>query len=348
MQEQVRGRWIRHAAVSAAVALIASGCGSKPDQPGVLINGERLAVVDIHLHTGTWEGTTPDFQEVISERVPRGFKWTMPFFMNRWLKGEHIIDEMDKAGIRGGGVFALYSPQSTGIASNEYVEKQIAVDPERLYGFASIRVDQWNLDSKQQLAKFEHDLTHLKHIVGVKLAHAHQGYRFDDERYDAIYEIAGRLKKPIYVHAATSPNVGTRTEPPYTNPAYLEGAIKRYPQTIFILGHSGYDSHRIALTDVDTCIDLAQRYENVYLEPGALGAKRAAPLLADFLQRIKRGNVINKTIYGSDGPQFPGYLKEHLDAFVEGMQEGGYTTDEMRLILADNFSRVFELPKVQP
>lgn len=327
---------------------LVAACGGKPEHPGVLVDGERLAVVDIHLHTGTWEGTTPDFQEVLAERIPRGFKWVMPFLMESWLTGEHIIGELDKAGVRAGGVFALYSPQSTGIATNEFVEKQIAVDPKRLYGFASIRVDQWNRDSGEQLAKFEHDLTHLKHFVGVKLAHAHQGYRFDDERYDAIYEIAGRLKKPIYLHAATSPNVGTRTEPPYTNPAYLEESIKRFPKTIFILGHSGYDSHRIALTDVDACIDLALRYENVYLEPGALGAKRAAPILADYLQRIKRANVANKVIYGSDGPQFPGYVKDHLDAFVKGMREANFTKDEMRMILADNFSDVFELPRFEP
>ena len=28
------------------------------------------------------------------------------------------------------------------------------------------------------------------------------------------------------------------------------------------------------------------------------------------------------------------------------MQEVGYTTDEMRLILADNFTRVFGMPKI--
>ncbi|MEZ5566679.1 MAG: amidohydrolase family protein [Gammaproteobacteria bacterium] len=295
--------WFRRILLVIITGLLMA-CGSKPDHPGVLVDGERLAVVDMHLHTGSWEMTTPDFQEVLSERVPAGFKWLMPILMNHWLSGEQIVHELDKAGIRAGGVFALYSPHSTGIATNEFVEKQLAVNPKRLYGFASIRVDQWNVDSAEQLAKFEHDLTQLDHFIGVKLAHAHQNFRFDDERYYAIYEIAGRLGKPIYLHAATSPNVGTRTEPPYTNAAYLEDAIRRYPRTVFILGHSGYDSYRIALTDVDTCIDLAKRYENVYLEPGALGAKRAAPLLADYLQRIKRAGLASKLIYGSTGRSF--------------------------------------------
>jgi len=84
----------------------------------------------------------------------------------------------------------------------------------------------------------------------------------------------------------------------------------------------------------------------VYLEPGALGAERAERVLHDYLQRIRSGGVIEKLIYGSDGPQFPGYVKSHLEAFVEGMQEVGYTTDQMRLILAGNFTRVFGMPAI--
>jgi len=54
--------------------------------------------------------------------------------------------------------------------------------------------------------------------------------------------------------------------------------------------------------------------------------------------------VISKMIYGSDGPQVPGYVKSHLGRFVAGMQEAGYSVDEMRAILSGNFSRVFGLP----
>ena len=56
--------------------------------------------------------------------------------------------------------------------------------------------------------------------------------------------------------------------------------------------------------------------------------------------------MIEKLLYGSDGPQFPGYVKSHLEAFVAGMQEAGYTTGEMRLILAGNFTRLFGLPPI--
>jgi predicted TIM-barrel fold metal-dependent hydrolase len=331
------------AATVAGTTVMLGGCGSPP-APGVQVAGERLAVVDMHLHTGTWAGMTPRFQERVSERVPRGFKWLMPWVTSYMLGGEGILRELDKAGISAGGVFALYSPHSTGIAQNELVAEEVALAPERLFGFASLRVDQWNTQGPRELARLESALTTLDHFVGVKLAHAHQQFRFDDERYYPIYEIAGRLGKPIYLHTGTSPNPGTRLEPPYADPAYLEEAIRRYPQTIFILGHSGYDSEHKALTYTDSALRLAHEYPNVYLEPGALGAKRAEGVLADFLRRVRAAGVIDKMIYGSDGPQQPGYLAEHLERFVAGMQQEGYGVDDMRAILSGNFSRVFGMP----
>ena len=340
---------LRHILIALALtATILVGCGGKPDEPGVLVDGERLAVVDLHLHTGRWEWMPPKFQARLSSRVPRGFKWTNKLLSDRWLSGKGIVGQLDSAGVRAGGVFALYSPHTTGIATNEFTAEQVAVNPDRMYGFASIRVDQWNVDGEEQLKSLEDALVNLDHMFGIKLAHAHQQFRFDDQRFYGIYEIAGRLGKPIYLHTATSPNPGTRLEPPYTDPYYLEEAIQQFPDTIFILGHAGWDSYNRELTYVDACIDLATRYENVYMEPGALGADRAAEVLPDFVTRIKRAGLAHKLIYGSDGPQFPGYIGKHLEAFVAAMQAAGYTVDEMRLILADNFSRIMGLPKFRP
>ncbi|WP_446830462.1 amidohydrolase family protein [Candidatus Foliamicus sp.] len=328
-----------------AAALFVAGCSGEPEQMGVAVHGERLAVIDMHLHTGTWEGSPPRFRERLTERVPTGFKWTMGIFMDNLLTGESILGTLDNAGISAGGVFALWSPATTGIATNDHVAEQLAVNPGRLFGFASLRVDRWNLDGADQLRQME-DAIKQHGMRGIKIAHGHQQFRMDDERFYGIYEVAQRQGTPVYLHTGTSPNPGTRTEPPYCDPAYLEDAIQRYPGAIFILGHSGYDSFARALTYTDSAIRLTARYPNVYLEPGALGAERAEHVLHDYLERIRAGGVIEKLLYGSDGPQFPGYVKSHLEAFVAGMLEVGYTTEEMRLILADNFTRVFGMPKI--
>ncbi len=312
---------------------------------GVAVNGERLAVIDMHLHTGTWKGKSLRFQQRLLSRVPAGRQPAMKRTMDDSQKGAGILATLDEAGISAGAIFAIWSPATTGIATNEYAAEQVAVNRGRLFGFASLRADHWNQDGPEQLRQME-DAIEKYGMVGIKIAHGHQQFRMDDERYYGIYEIAERQGTPIYLHTGTSPNPGTRTEPPYCDPAYLEDAIRRYPDVVFILGHSGYDSFNRALTYTDSAIDLAQRYANVYLEPGALGARRAAGVSHDCLERIRAGGVVEKLLYGSDGPQFAGYVKSHLEAFVAGMQAVGYTTDEMRLILADNFTRVFGMPKI--
>lgn len=335
--------WVRRTTVLAAAAVLA-GCSRPPDQPGVVVAAQRLAVVDMHLHTGSWEGLTPQFQRRVSERVPAALKWIMPYVTPYVLGGPALLRELDNAGISAGGVFALYSPRSTGIASNEFVADQLALAPRRLYGFASLRVDQWNRDAPQELARLEAVLRDDPHFIGVKLAHAHQQFRFDDPRFYAIYDLAGRLGRPVYLHTGTSPNPGTRLEPPYADPAYLEEAIRGYPRTVFILGHSGYDSDLKALTYTDSALRLARQYPNVYLETGALGTARAAGVIDDYLSRIRRAGVVGKLIYGSDGPQQPGYLKSHLERFVAGMQRADYPVEDMKAILSGNFCRLFGLP----
>ena len=309
---------------------------------GLTIQGESIDVIDMHLHTGTWDALTEPYKERYSERVPKFLRFTMKYLLGSGLTSEGILKQMDKAKIKRGGVFAVYSPDTTGIASNEFLQQQINDHPERLLGFASVRTDYWNIDGSEQLKELETVLGN-SNMVGIKLAHAHQQMRFDDPRFDGVYEIAGRLEKPIYVHTGTSPNPYTRLEPPYVDPKYLEDTIQRHPDTQFILGHSGYDSFKVALTYLDSCIELAQKYENVYMEPGALGARKAEKVLMEYLRIIKENNLVDRVIYGSDGPQFPGYTNSHLERFVEAMQNSNYSTDEMRSLLQTNFEQLFKL-----
>ncbi|HJP05754.1 MAG: hypothetical protein CL799_02540 [Chromatiales bacterium] len=333
----------------AAVALLSACSTEPPEQFGIVVDGSRIQVVDLHTHSGTWENTPPGFRKRLGGRVPRGFYWLMSPLTDLNLGPGNILSQMNSAGIYGAGVFATISPNTTGNATTEFVAKQIAGNEDRLYGFATIRLDRWNVDQAERLAKFEEELATIDSMHGIKLAHAHQQYRLDDERLWPIYELAGKYGKPIYFHTGTSPNPGTRYEPEYADAMYLESAIQAHPDTIFILGHTGYDTRIRALTYVNSAILMAQRYPNVYLEPGALGAERGEEVIDDFVTRLKDQNVLHKVIYGSDGVQFPGYLKSHLTNYVAAMQRNGYTKDEMRQVLAGNFVKVFgiEIPGIE-
>jgi predicted TIM-barrel fold metal-dependent hydrolase len=176
----------------------------------------------------------------------------------------------------------------------------------------------------------------------------HQQFRLDDPRYFGIYALAQELKKPVYLHTGTSPFPGTAQEPAATDPSYLEPAIAAYPGAIFILGHLGYDFKEQQLGRLEACIDLATRYPNVYLEPSALGSRAADPTgqnLRAAYTRMREADLVDRIIYGSDGPQSPGFVAEYLERSLAAMKAAGYTVDDTRAVLAGNFARVFAVPE---
>ncbi|MCH2263064.1 MAG: hypothetical protein MK386_07625, partial [Candidatus Thioglobus autotrophicus] len=90
---------------------------------GLTIQGEFIDVIDMHLHTGTWDALTEPYKERYSERVPKFLRFTMKYLLGSGLTSEGILKQMDKAKIRRAGVFAVYSPDTTGIASNEFLQQ---------------------------------------------------------------------------------------------------------------------------------------------------------------------------------------------------------------------------------
>ena len=327
----------------AALALL--GCGEV--EYGVEADGERLPVIDMHLHPGDWSHTPPQTQEFLAGRFPFPFQLTPERLAGRVLSPEGLASELDGAGIGTGVLFAVYAPRTVGIAANEDVIADVKSAPSRFFGLASLRVDRWNQDEAAELMRLRTALGEPG-MIGVKLAHAHQLFRMDDPRYFSIYALAGELGKPVYLHTGTSPFPGTAQAPPYTDPTYLEPAIAAHPQTIFILGHLGYDFKDKQLGALAACLDLASRYPNVYLEPSALGSRSSDPTgtnLKAAMKRIRDAGLVDRVLYGSDGPQSPGFVDEYLRSTVTAMREAGYSRDEMRAVLAGNFVRVFAVPE---
>ncbi|HNH46242.1 MAG TPA: amidohydrolase family protein [Myxococcota bacterium] len=317
-------------------------CQSEPEW-GVEYGEERLPVVDMHLHPGEWELIPPATQAFLTSRFPFPFSLNPEGLAASVLTGEGILGELDKGGIEAGMLFAVYAPRTVGIASNEYVGEQLQVDPQRLYGLASLRVDQWDSDEEAELAGLE-DAVDSYGFVGIKLAHAHQHFRMDDPRYYSIYALAGQRGLPIYLHTGTSPFPGTAQEPAYTDPAYLEEAIALYPDTVFILGHLGFDFINKKPGALDHCIALATQYPNVWLEPSALGSRSSDPdgaVLAAAMRAIREAGLVDRTIYGSDGPQSPGFAAGYLERTVAAMQSAGYSNEEARKVLSENFYALF-------
>lgn len=326
-------------ALGSLFTLFPTACGSPAR--GVEWDDKRLPVVDMHLHTGHWGHIPEDTQEFLSSRFPFPLGVDAESSGNDTLRPENILSELDAAGIWGGGLFAIYAPRTVGVTSNEVVAENLAYASDRYWGFASLRVDHWNTDRDAEIARLKTTLTRPG-FVGIKIAHAHQHFRMDEPAYYGIYEVSAALGKPVYLHTGPSPFPGTSRDAAYTEPTYLEGAIQMFPKAVFILGHLGYDFIGKRHAGLDACIRLAKTYPNVFLEPSAFGSSDpTGAQLMEAMRKMRDAGVVDRIIYGSDGPQSPGFVKTYLERTVAAMREAGYSQQEAADVLAGNFARVF-------
>ena len=325
------------------ISLVWSLVACQSQELGVLYQGERIDVVDMHLHTGHWHGIGPSSQRFLAERFPHPIGLNAETIAEAQIQPAGILGELDKAGIRRSVLFAVYAPRTVGITSNENVIENTAADPERLFGFASLPVDSWDERSAEALAQLEQALQHPQ-MIGVKLAHTHMQFRMDDPAYYSIYSLAGSLNKPVYLHIGPTPFPGAAPEPQYTDPRYLREAIESHPETDFILGHLGFDFIGRKEGTLEDCLELAREFPNVWLEASAMGSETSDPEgeeMTHALTRIRQEGLTARFLYGSDGPQAPGFVDDYLTRSVEAMERAGWTLEEARAGLSGNFDRLF-------
>ena len=320
---------------------------AQPDM-GALYKNQRIPVTDMHLHTGEWESVSSRSKNFFSEIFPFPFNLEPESVTEQILSSEGILNEMNSGGFSRVFLFAVYAPRSVGVTTNELVIEQTQADPERIFGLASLSVEQWEQEESTQLEKLDTALQHPS-MIGVKLAHTHQSFRMDDPAYYSIYTVAATHKAPVYIHTGPSPFVGTNQADPYINPKYMEEAISTHPDTQFILGHLGFDFINRKQMWLDECLKLAETYDNVWLEPSALGSATSDPertILVEAYQKIKEKDLVDKVLYGSDGPQRPGFIAEYLERNIYAMEQSGYTVEEVKKVLSENADRAFGLEPV--
>ena len=97
------------------------------------------------------------------------------------------------------------------------------------------------------------------------------------------------------------------------------------------------------------CLRLAETYPNVWLEPSALGSSVSDPdgtVLLEAYGQIKDKGLVDRLIYGSDGPQRPGFILDYLERSLSAMEANGYSADEVRQVLSENADRAFGVEPV--
>ena len=61
------------------------------------------------------------------------------------------------------------------------------------------------------------------------------------------------------------------------------------------------------------------------------------------MDAIKAAGLIDKTIYGSDGPQRPGFALDYAERTLIAMEKSGYSFEEAQAVMADNAESLFPL-----
>ena len=308
---------------------------------GVDYSGETLTVVDLHLHNGDWDHIPDNTQSTIAGNFPFPFSLAPAQTAASVLSTEGVVEQLDDAGIHHGVLLAVYAPRTVGVATNEQILERVQAAPDRLWGMASLSIEDWGDTGEDALADLAEALT-APEMIGVKLAHTHMHQRMDDPRYYDIYAVAAAAKAPLYIHTGPSPFPGTRVEPAYTDPRYLEEAIATYPDAEFVLGHACYDFLEENLDNLDACLDLMARYDNVWLEISALGSDTRDDY-GSLIQRLRDDGLTQRTLYGSDGPQRPGFVGSYLQTTLTAMQDAGYSADEAQAVLAGNFAQLYDV-----
>jgi len=159
-------------------------------------------------------------------------------------------------------------------------------------------------------------------FVGVKIHPSLHNCPAEDERYDAVWQLAAARRVPILTHSwdMSEQNPVQRL----SFPNRFENYVSRYPEVTLILGHAGgrYRGHMAAA-------EMARRYRNVFLDTS--GDCYTLGLIEHLVERAGA----DKLMFGSDmtwiDPRTQ--LGMILDADVP--------TDAKRMILGGNAARVF-------
>lgn len=316
-----------------------------PASRRVTYRGGAVRVVDMHLHTGRWDLLPPGMQETIRQSFPPPLQRDAENLVNASLSSKGIAGQLEEANIDRGVLFAVYAPKTTGVAPNRLVAERVESVPERFYALASAPVDDWANQQGKALEELEAYLRRPA-FIGVKMAHPHMQIRFDDRAYDGIYRVAQRVGVPVFIHTGKTPMMDSLNIPEANDPRFLEPVITEFADVDFVLGHVGYDSVAKSLGYLDSCLSLAKQHRNVYLEASALGSAFSDPTgknLTRVLQSVKEAGLIDRLMYGSDGPQRPGFVADYLERTLKAMEAADFTVAEAKRFLAGTFEVVFDV-----
>lgn len=196
---------------------------------------------------------------------------------------------------------------------NGVVKAMAELRPDLFVGFCN--VDPHEGDAGRALIR----LVRAEGFRGLKLHPLHQ--RFRPQEAPEIWEAASKLRIPVLVHAGRI----WKGDPDYADPSHFHEVLDTYQGFTLILAHMGGNY-------VEDAVELATRFDNVFLETSGASARR----IMYALERLGAERIV----YGSDSPFIPMGDPVHEIEKIRNLPVSGR---EKEMILGENAARILGL-----
>jgi predicted TIM-barrel fold metal-dependent hydrolase len=215
--------------------------------------------------------------------------------------------------------YSLYEPDLSD--GRTFIEEHLAKYGDRFHGYFP-GLDFASINETKLIHRID-DLFTRQYYVGFKMHNNHWSIPVTDPRFEPVWKYADKHRLPVLLHT---------WDDNYDAPKMLKGIVPRYPNAIFLLGHSG----NVDRMDAEM---LAIENPNVYLE--WCGSFLNPTDWRETLDRL--GN--RRLIYGSDFISWEAQWG-HDPAWEMGRLLSLDVPDETLIpILGDNMRRILALRK---
>ena len=221
-----------------------------------------------------------------------------------------VLPAMDAGGIDRACLFDIWHPE--GRRSNDITAALVAEHPDRFIGFAYVSP----LMPETVVPELERAIDELG-LIAIKLYPPYVGIPLSQELWSPIYQFANERELVVIWH--TGIEAGSA-------PKYIADVAPRYPQAIFVAGHSGNcpPLRRQA-------IDVARAHPNVYLE--TCSTFRTPGVIEQLVQEAGADRVL----FGSDIPLMD--PRAQLGKIITA----DISDEAKRLVLGQNARRILRL-----
>lgn len=258
-------------------------------------------------------------------------------------KIEYLQESMKKNGIDFSIVLAAYFPRKTGSITNEQI-LSLTEKYDNILVFGSMDIEN---EFEEGISELE-DLLAKEKIVGIKLYPGYQYFYPNDEKLNAVYELASKFKVPVMFHSGLAYKSPGGIQ--FSRPIYIDDVAGNFRDVKFVISHLG---------DPDTkeAAAVAHKNPNVYLDFSGLvsnttkNKKRAAKwqkFNQEYVVKIATDVFIDlmgveKIIFGSDWPISSHEKSLELILKIQRILE--LDEKEMKQIMSENIMKALGIIK---